>query len=213
MELISLIIAICYYPYLKDSFMKWFLPFLAFIFLGELVTAWYHYFEPQRSNADIYYIISIIESVFYNYILYKILERVWLKKPIFLFAFITVTAYILGFLLDRDDYMFPIFIVSGFFMAAIAVGYLYIKLVEEDRVVLTKEPGFWIAFGVALFFSGISVVYSLHDYILENDLSFYGARLYNFVSRVLCIFLYSSISIAIILCKKKNRASSPPYLP
>jgi hypothetical protein len=213
MELVSLVIAICYYPYLKNSFMKWFLPFLAFIFLGELLTAWYHYYEPGRSNAGIYYIISIIESVFYNYILYKIQERVWLKKPIFFFAFITVTAYILGFLSDSDTYLFSVFIVSGFFMAAIAVGYLYIKFVEDDSADLIAEPGFWIAFGVSLFFSGISVVYSLHDYILENDLSFSGARLYNFVSRVLSVFLYSSISIAIILCKRKSRASSLPYLP
>jgi hypothetical protein len=51
-EFISLVIAIFYYPYLKKSFMKWFLPFLGFIFLGELISAYIPLINPTKSTIE-----------------------------------------------------------------------------------------------------------------------------------------------------------------
>ena len=73
---------------------------------------------------------------------------------------------------------------------------------------LLNESGFWLAMGVSIFFSGTSIVFALHDLIIKNNLTFFGAKLYNFVPRVLSVILYASISIAIILCKKKTKALS-----
>ena len=205
-ELICLLVTVFYYPYIKKSFMKWFLPFILFIFLGE-IGAKYISADSVTSNISIYYVIGIGETIFYGYIFYSLYNRKIFKGLILFFIFNSVIAYLIGLLFYREGYTFylPVLIASGFLLALIALGYIYTKFVDDEETFLISEPGFWIAFGVSIFFSGTCIVFSLHDYIVENNLTVFGAKLYNFVARVLCVVLYSSISIAIILCKKKSR--------
>jgi hypothetical protein len=209
-EFISLLIAIFYYPYISKSFMRWFLPFLAFIFIMELVAgSLSYYITPKWTNASIYYLVSIIESIFYNFIFYKISHREGIRKIILLFSSISTIAFSFGFIFYTNDYNFylPILIIFGFSLSTIALSYVYTSFTDDDKMVLITEPGFWIALGVSVFFSGTSIVFSLYNFIRINNLTVFGIKLYNFVPRILCIVLYSSISIAIILCKKKNKIS------
>lgn len=204
-ELISLAIAIFYYPYLKDSFAKWFLPFLTIIFIGELIITYQHLYDNNQFNINIYYLIGISESIFYNYIFYKFSDNKSLKKTIVYCTFLGALIYCSGFLFyqDNNNYHINCVIISGFLLSSISLGYIYTKFINDDKETIILEPGFWIVAGVSLFFSGISIVFSLHDLIVEKDLTLFGIRLYKFVPRVLCIVLYTCISIAIILCKKK----------
>ena len=205
-ELICLLVALFYYPYIKKSFMKWFLPFILFIFLGE-IGAKYLRDGSGISNVSIYYIIGIVETIFYGYIFRQLYTRKTIKRLIDYFIICSVTAYVYCIIFYREGYAYyiPVLISSGFFLALIALVYIYTKFVDDEETFLISEPGFWIAFGVSIFFSGTCIVFSLHDYIVENNLTVFGVKLYNFVARVLSVVLYSSISIAIILCKKKSR--------
>ena len=190
--------------------MKWFLPFLAFIFIGELI-AKYEYALLHHINVGFYYLIAIAESIFYSFIFYQLSNKSTLKKATLFFAFNSVAAYIIGFIFFRNDhsYFLPSLIISGFCFAVIALWYIYLKFVtDDDETLLINDPGFWIALGVSLFFSGTSIVFSLYNVIAKNNLNLFGIKLYNFVPRILCIVLYASISIAIILCKKKKTISS-----
>lgn len=210
MELISLLVAVLYYPYIEKSYMKWCLPFLAFVFGGELIASYGHYSQNKPLNISVYYLISIGESIFYNYIFYKICDRASLKKMIISFACISILVFSLGLVFDREDYKYllPSLIFFGFCLAIIALVCIYIKFDnDENKELLFSNSGFWIAMGVSLFFSGSSIVFALHDFIVKQNLFLFGIRLYNFVPQVLCIVLYSCISIAIILCKKKNKIS------
>lgn len=186
--------------------MKWFLPFILFIFLGE-IGANYISADAVTSNISIYYVIGIVESVFYGYIFYSLNNRKTIKTLIVIYIFCSVFAFLFGLVFYRVGYGYymSVLIGSGFFLALIALGYIYTKFVDDEETFLISEPGFWIAFGVSIFFSGTSIVFSLHDFIVDNNLTVFGAKLYNFVARVLCVVLYSSISIAIILCKKKSK--------
>ena len=210
-ELISLIIAIIYYPYLKGSFMKWFLPFLGFIFIGELVTAYGSYYNQNEANTNIYDVIGIVECIFYNYFFYQFCKNSILKKLIVLFAFIGVLIYSIGLVFHSNSTSYHItgLIISGFLLSFVSLACIYFKFVNEDNSnnILTSEPEFWIALGVSLFFSCTSIVFCLHDFILAHDLNLFGSKLYKSVPRFLCIVLYSCISIAIILCKKKTTRS------
>ena len=208
-ELISLIITIVYYKDIKNSYMKWFLPFLLFIFLGELF-AKYLYSVLNRSTISMQYFIGISESIFYGFIFYKLYDRLIFKKLIIFLVLINTLIFSLGFFFFTDEfsYFFPSIILCGFFLAVIALGYIYTKYVDDDEIILLNESGFWLAMGVSMFFSGTSIVFTLHDVIIKNNLTFFGVKLYNFVPRVLSVILYASISIAIILCKKKTKALS-----
>lgn len=207
-ELIALVIAIVYYPYLKGSFMKWVLPFLVFIFLAELFIT-EKYFTLIKPNVIVQYTIGIIESIFYGYLFYNYSGRKILKKIILYFVILSVCMFLIGLSFYTKDYSFflPALIVIGFFLALFALTFIYTKFIDDDNTILINEPGFWIAFGVSLFFAGTSIVFSLYDLILKNNLDIFGVKLYNFIPRILSVVLYSSISIAIILCKKKTRIS------
>ncbi|MEN9686700.1 MAG: hypothetical protein RLZZ28_2486 [Bacteroidota bacterium] len=185
--------------------MKWFLPFLAFIFFAELM-AKSKFVLWNSSNLILYYIISIVESIFYGYVFYQLFERFSIKwLVIFLTSFI-LTAYFVAplfFGFNHSTFLTTL-LTSGFFLTGIALWYLFSEFFPETDKILIHEPGFWISFGVSIFFSGNSIVFSMYTFIIRNELSLFHLPLYNFVPRLLCIVLYSSISIAIILCKKKT---------
>lgn len=213
-EFLSLLVALIYYPYLKPGYMKWFLPYLAFIFLSELQVAYQIYLDANKPNVTFYYFISILEYIFYNYIFYHLLGNRVIKK-IVLYLIIGVTLnFFLGFLFaaNKQTYLLVSLAIAGFLLSAIAQVYIYLKFISDDETstLLISEPGFWIAFGVSIFFSGTCIVFSLHDFILKNQLEIFGFKLYHFVPRILSVFLYSGISVSLILCKKRNKILLSP---
>ncbi len=208
-EFLSLLVAIIYYPYLKPGFMKWFLPFLAFIFLAELMVAYQTSLDANTPNVILYYFVSIVEYIFYNYIFYHLLSDQRVKRWILVLVVGMTFNFFFGLLFaeNKQSYLLLSLVFSGFLLSVIAQVYIYMKFVADDETstLLIYEPGFWIAFGVTLFFSGTCIVFSLHDFIMRNELVIFGTKLYHFVPRVLSIFLYSGISVSLILCKKKNK--------
>lgn len=207
-ELFSLVVAIIYYPYLKNSVMKWFLPFLAFITISEMYGQYIGY-TLHKSNAEIYGFITIMESFFYGYFFYSISEKEISRKIILVISVINISVSIFFFFLisDNPSYLFTNLIFLSIFFSIISLTYIYSKFISEEAAYLLGEPGFWVAFGVAIFFSGVSVVFSLHDFSMKHNLTFFGVKLYNIVPQILSVLLYLSISTAIILCKKKARIS------
>ncbi len=212
LELISLIIAFLYYPSIKGCFMKFFLPFLLFIFIAEAIASLFVIRDDVRSNIGLQYLISIVETIFYGYIFYNLSDKKWIKKVALLQSSCFFLIYISSFFfLGRDVNIFTLCLtLYGFSLSIIAILHIYNKFIDEEYIDIVKDSGFWIAFGISIFFSGISIVLMLHEFILKNNLNLFGIKLYNFIPRVLSIILYSSISIAIILCKKKNKTSLLP---
>lgn len=207
-ELFSLVVAIIYYPYLKGTVMKWFLPFLAFVFVGEMYGQYVGYVF-HKSNTATYGLIAIVESFFYGYFFYSITVKEIPKKIIFIISLINISVSIFFFFLisSNPSLLFTNLILLSIFFSIISLTYIYSKFISEEAAYLLGEPGFWVAFGVAIFFSGVSVVFSLHDFCMKHNLSLLGVKLYNIVPQILSVLLYFSISIAIILCKKKTRIS------
>ena len=161
-ELISCLVAIIYYPYLKGTFMKWFLPFLIFICIGELLLK-YQWYVLGRSTVKMNYLIAVIESIFYCYIFYNLSNKILFKRIVSFFVLISVMGYCIAYYSNSSTYIyfFPNIIISGYFLAAIALISIYLKYIDDEELFLIKEPGFWIAFGVSLFFSSVSLSFSL----------------------------------------------------
>jgi hypothetical protein len=205
-EFIGVVIAAVYYQGIRHSFNKWFLPFLVFIFLGELV-AWLIF---RRNNIPVYYIISIGESVFYGYLFYNLSQKRLLKNFIRIFSWLFVIVYAYGLIAytNVSAYYFPWLIISGFFLALVSLLYLYERFNSDDDTDLVKQPGFWVALGVSVFFSGTSVVFSLHDLISKEKLNLFGFKLYWIVPQILSVFLYACISVSIVLQKKTSPAKA-----
>ncbi len=208
-EIISLIVTIRYYPILKGTFMIWFLPFLLFICSAEFMMK-YQWSMLRKPPIGINYLIGIIETSFYGYIFYKSSSHPVLRKSIVCFIPISIISFILSYYADNSSYVYfiPNLIVSGFLLAAIALINMYLIYIDNEESNLIAAPVFWIALGVSLFFSGISLSFSLYNLIRSNHLKLFGLHLYSLIPRLLSIILYSSISIAIILCKHQKKLSS-----
>jgi len=97
--------------------MKWFLPFLGFIFIGELIEKFI------KLAVIVNYLIGVIESIFYGYIFYHLSHRPVLKKTILFFVPISVAGYFITYFLCNKNFtdFVPNLIISGFFLAAIAL--------------------------------------------------------------------------------------------
>jgi hypothetical protein len=113
--------------------------------------------------------------------------------------------YIAGLIIYTYDSTFYIswLIISGFFLALVSLLYLYERVNSDDDQDLVKQPGIWVALGVSIFFSGSSIVFSLHDLISKGNLKLFGFKLYWIVPQILSVFLYACISVSIILHRKK----------
>ena len=210
-ELVSLIITIIYYPYLKGTVFKWFLPFLLVIFLGEIF-AKYQIYVLKTTTLKTYYLIVIVETIFYPYIFFGLCNYNLIKKVIAATIFVGLLIYFISFFASSsfiESFYFNITI-AGILLTIVPLLYVYSAIIADEIHKLTLEPGFWLAFGVAMFFSGSTIVVSLHNFMAPRHLVFFGQNLHNIIPRVLSVFLYLSISISIILCKKKTRISYSP---
>jgi hypothetical protein len=205
-EFIGVLIAAVYYQGIRHSFNKWFLPFLIFIFLGELVAG----VILKGNNIPVYYVISIGESVFYGYLFYHLSQRRLLKNFIRIFSCFFIVVYVYGLIVYTNvpAYYFPWLIISGIFLALVSLLYLYERFNSDDEADLAGQPGFWVALGVSVFFSGTSVVFSLHDFISKENLDLFGFKLYWIVPQILSVFLYACISVSIVLQKKTRSAKA-----
>ena len=199
-ELLSLIIAIIRYRELKGSFVVYFIPFLLTVFLLELVCN-YLYTSYNVSSKNIYTVLNPVIHCFYAYTFYKFFTQKS-RKIILLIG-------IVGFcLLCAADYMLTktfnnyLIAIGGIMQVVFACLYFYQYLQNDNNIKsAASTSGLWIASGVLIFYSGISICFSLYHYIIEYDLKFLGLPLYQIIPRYLSVILYSSLSIAFLVWK------------
>lgn len=205
-ELISVLIAAVYYARIRYSVSKWFLPFLLFVAVGEIAAGAF----LETNNIHIYYIISIGESVFYGYLFYHLSKNRLLKNFIRVFSCFFALAYLYGLIFHTSNASYYILLLatSGFFLALVSLLYLYERVNIDDDTDLVRQPGFWVALGVCIFFSGTSIVFSLHDFISKENLRLFGYKLYWIIPQILSFFLYTCISVSIILHQKREHRSA-----
>ena len=206
-EAISFLVACSYYKSLKNTFLFWVIPYLAFILMAELGASYFKY-HLHKPNGHIYVIISLVEFVFYSYLFYHFNKNSKLQKVISVGSTLLVLPYLFLFFFFSDyksyDFYLPVY--TGFYLAIVASIYLYkISIKDDTEFALTKQVGFWVASGVLIFFSGISISFLLHSFLKNATIKIWGMSIYNFIPQVLSIFLYGCITIAIIVCKKKNQ--------
>ncbi len=200
-EFLSLLCALFCLGRLRNSFMKWFVPFLALTVLVEIVC--HILLQHDKNTLPAYIIFDTITVTFYTFIFYnfsikKYLKNILLVTISFRIVF-TVTYYLLSLIFPS----YYLFVVSGIQMIFFSCLLFYQYLRTEDLdIVANHKSGIWFAAGILIFYAGVTIVLSLVNYIRHNELKIAGVYLYNFVPRYLSIILYVCISISLILWKK-----------
>lgn len=200
-EFSAFLIAIFSYKRLKNSFMFWFIPFLLVTSLSELTSTLIY--ENYGVATDwIYNILSPLTIYFYSYIFYRLLRNYKLK-PIFIIVAVLYFLLIVLIAFFEKGFHISLFITGAIVQIILACYFFYTCLLEDvDLNAPHVKSGLWMASGILIFFTGISIVFSLLDYIRAHHLVINGLPLYQIVPRYLSIILYACISIALIKWKK-----------
>lgn len=211
-ELLGLLIAIRYYTYLKKSFLKWLLPFLAFIFVAELLAKYLNFSRNRPALLVINYIIAITESVFYGFLFYCATSRKRFQLLIHILVTASVISYCLTYIFypRAMSYFSVNLMASGFCLTLIALTYLFLEFSGNGPADLKRSPVFWIAVGVSLFFSTVCLSLSLYQVINIKSLKIFDIWLTNFINRMASVILYSCLAIGILKnVPQKKKAAVP----
>lgn len=214
-EALALLVSLYTYKKNKGSFLQWMPLFLFFILFGEMGG---RYFDEvlNKPNTHIYLWIYVFITIYYSYCFYCLFEKRKILQYIIIgcaSVFVFLLLFIFFFMIEYSEYKYRITMAFGIYISIIACLYLYHQFQEDDfEVLLIKQPGFWIAAGLLIFYSGMSTVYALHPFTAQKNLFIFGIKLHQFFARGLSVFLYSCLSAAMLLWKNKTKTSSSPSL-
>jgi hypothetical protein len=205
-ELSALIASLYFFSYLRGSYMQWFCLFLFLISLLEIAPIIW----PKVILAT-NYLAALYEMVFYGYLANNLASQRKIKVAFSLLVIIMVATFVIGYCFIDTNRSYMFFLAKGLIAMGICISLMYLVLLYQlmnKHGLILQSHSFWIAFGVILFYSGLSFILSLYPYILKNNLTFLGMRLYRLVPRILCGILYTSLIVSFILYRRnfKGRA-------
>jgi hypothetical protein len=203
---LSLLIAAIYFTKLKRSFLSLFLPYLLITLLLEIV-ADYLYQSYKHPTGGIYNLLNLASHVFYAHIFYSYSNVYKYKRFIVLVTSVYLTGS-LTYYLSTSFYNFSNEVLAAGGLLQVILACLYFYEFQQNRKSLHRQhyrSGIWIASGVLLFYAGITICYSLYQYILIQNFSFLDQPLQNAVPRLLSIILYSCIAIALLIWKQPQK--------
>lgn len=207
-EIIGLLVAvICYYK-LRGTFMKWFIPFLAVVLTVELY-ANYMYYTKAMSTTLLYNICVPLYLTFYTFVFMRLAYdrkhryTLLVINSLYLLAYCGYTT----FFGDWHKFNTNLFVAGSVEMILFSCLYFYQDLRSDyDSQDARYKSGLWIAAGLLIFYSGISICFSLYYYIERYNLQLFGAKLYNIIPRYLSIVLYACLSISFLVWKKQAKS-------
>jgi hypothetical protein len=202
-ELLSLILAIIFLTRGRPTFIVWFIPFLALTLFTELYAS-YSYYVSHLSTGWIYNILNPVSQAFYSYIFYRLYTNSKHRRILVGLTMIYILFYLFfyGFFVDINTFNNYLVAVGGVMQVIFACLFFYQCLKTDVSLDNKLKSGLWIAGGVLIFYSGITLCLSLYNYIKEYHLTLGGIALYNVIPRALSIILYCCLSISFITWRR-----------
>lgn len=197
LELAAAIVATIYYRKYLFSSERYFLFFLWYTFLVDLLGAG---LRPifGMGNYWLYNAYTITSLLFYFYWYYTILKSALFKKWVVLFTivFSAVAIYSL-FFQSWDEYHKYTFVTGALFVLVLTVFHFY-KLLNSNEVLIVKyKLSFWISTALLLFYMGMIPLMFLTEYLNITGLS------YLIIIISLNLILYGCYIIGFLWTKKK----------
>lgn len=205
-EFLSLLISVIYISKLKNYFMFAFVPYLFMILVVELL-AKYLNVKHHYSTGWIYNLVNLFSHCFYAFIFYNFALQKKHRKTIFMLTTIYILSALLYYQFASLQGLKNIVIAVGGVLEVFFACLHFYHYLQNDNYVSERHfsSGLFIASGVLIFYSGITICFSLYNYISINDLRLFDIPLYRLIPRFLSVFLYLFISIAIIIWKRPTK--------
>ncbi len=205
-EISALIVCILCYSSIRDKSLKWFIPYLMFIVVVELIG------NSHRVNNSWLYIFTIpVEYIFYSFIFYNHYHNAIFKKITKYLLLIIPVAAIINIVvlhgmyeIGRNKLLGGILITGSSEMILLCCLYFVDLFKREEEINLFYDPVFWLSTGLFFFNLGELPYNLFFDYIVNHRYDQKG-KLFISIHQILNYVLYTFVSIAIICSKKQYR--------
>jgi hypothetical protein len=191
------ILGLLKYRRIYEQYILWFIPFLGYTFLIELV-AFYQLVSINGKNHWWYNFFSVTEFLFLTIVFYRAIEDVKLKRVIvatgiFLFIFSLLNII----LIQGWNNFHTISYRLGSLIVVIWCFFYFRQLLnfEKHRHPL-KVPMFWISTGFLFYYIGFFFYINIFDFVAYSKQREF-ADLFRFIGATLNILLYTFIVIGI----------------
>jgi hypothetical protein len=183
--------------------MKFYLPFLIIITFVEVFDSYLYYIKKVETisiaNCQNLFILLFNAFIFYHLIESKTIRK-FIIFSITLFGSVWFYINVVLWQLNKFNPLF--FDGAAIIQLIFALLFFYHYLsADTEKTNNNYLSGLWISTGILIFNAGVAICFSLFNFIYENNLTLFGKRLYNIIPQLLCIVLYSCISIALLLWK------------
>ncbi len=206
----SFLVCILLYRSLRNTPLKFFLPFLFITLTVELIGYWLT--TRDTKNYALFNIFTTLEFVFYSFLFSKHLKTTVFKKltigfiPFYIFLVFINLQFVQGYNVTFHTYTF---LLGSFFVVLFCCLFFYESVLPEhlDHP-LAKQPFFWVCTGLLLFYMGSVIINALFEYLRNYDLQQEGKKIYGIINQSLNVVLYSAFIYAFILCRKNKKTYS-----
>ena len=205
-EIAALLTSVLFWYKIKDTRLRWLLPFLFFMVAVELYGRYLRK-ELHQPNAWLYNVSVPIEYLFYTVIFWRHYTTDLFKKiaQTFLILFFAFVLTNLIFIQGFEKFNTNILKVGSFSMIILCCLYFVELLKYEGDIQLLREPMFWIASGVFLFNTGEFFYTLFSDYLIQNHLD-RARTIFSTINNKLIWVLYTCLGISIVCMKKPQKA-------
>ena len=196
-EFAAAVAAVIFFRKYRASNEKYFLIFLWYTFLVDLIGAGIGY-VLDLNNFWLYNGYIATSFLFYFYWYHSILKSALFRRVIRLFSLIFLGVAIGNFVIQEwNEYHNYTFITGAFFLLILTVFHFY-QLLNSDHVLVVKyKLSFWISTGLLLFSMGMIPSFLLHEFHNFKGFSYVMTLV------ILNIILYGCYIIGFIWTKKK----------
>lgn len=214
-EIIALLTAVTFFFLNRNRLILYFIPFLLITVIIESIGRWGSFDKSAPINKfGLYNLFTASEFIFYASIFYTEFTKTFFRKFVLLFIPLYLVAVAVNFAFVQglnNTFHSYTFLLGSFFIVVFCCWYFYESVLPAriDKR-LSKQPFFWVASGLLIFYLGSVIINALYQYLLNNDLRSEGIKIYNLINRSLNVILYSSFCIAFYVCPTSKKTYSSP---
>lgn len=149
----------------------------------------------NQSNTWVYNISVPCTIVIYATLLGKFLPKFKIQE--FTLGYFLVSIVNILFIQKFENFCSYNYIVGGLYLATLSSLY-FVEIVKHPKYVsLVTNPMFWVASGIMLLYIPKSILFSVFEYLVYNDITSYQfGTIYFIISSILGVIFFSLISIA-----------------
>lgn len=217
-EFLAALTGIIYYAKYRDNFSRYFVFFLCFVFVVELIghyTSLYKYnylcfLEATvfRQNHWLYNPYLILNFVFYIYFFKYHIKSIKIQKLIkYTLVFYFLTTW--GYLIFSDSFFEGIsaytFILGSFILLLVVFYYFYEVLQDDDILNFNRSLPFYVATGALVFHLCVCPLFIFSRYFKEIENPQF-VKIYIITLTIANIFMYTCFIVGLRVCYKKNKS-------